>query len=149
MAYSPTSWVDDVTPVSALKMNNIEQRITYLSKSGTFSDTTTVIPAGGTYTKTIPLGFEGVSGSLFINGAGSEGFVFFNSDPSLSRSIGRDNGSSAVFFREDGFLLDDATTGSARLQRCYIDGTNLVLIFGYNSVAETLAISVCTWEVQA
>jgi len=149
MAYAPTDWIDDVTPVSATKLNNIEQRITYLSKSGTFADTTTVIPAGGTYTKTIPLGFEGVSGSLFINGYGSDGFVFFNADPALSRSIGKDNGSSAIFFREDGFLVDNATDGSARLQRCYIDGTNLVLIFGYNSAAETLAISSCTWEVQA
>jgi len=151
MAYDPTTWVDDVTPVSAAKLNKIEQRLAEeRCTTGSFSDTTTLIAPGATYIKTIPLGTLAKSGTCFILGAMSYGsIIFFNTDPLLSRAL-RNYYNGDLFLVSSGVLFGSNSNGVVHLTSCYIDGTDLKLVF-YNDNTESSSpnISTCTWEVQA
>lgn len=124
--------------------------------SGTFSDTSTVISAGATYTKTIPLGFSATRGKLVIRAGTDRGaIIFFDTDinntvgfSNLSNSGGPDifnsyNGSSAV---TSGLL---SVNNAIRVKSVRIDGSDLVIVFEsiYGDL-DTLNAVFAKWEVE-
>lgn len=125
------------------------------SVSGTFTDTTTSIAAGAEYTKTIPLGLTGVSGSCAVKGnAGNNtgSIVIFNTDINASTGLGNSNSSASIVIKTNGNLgsfVNDSTDNIV-LKSCYIDGANLKFVFKNNGAStKTLYVTGCIWEVQA
>ncbi|EHQ88303.1 tail fiber protein [Desulfosporosinus youngiae] len=125
-----------------------------LSASGIFSDTTTVIGAGMTYTKTIPLEIEAKTGSIIIF-AGGMAYYMFNTNPASTKGFDRSSSNQAINWRDLGsgtspWNYMSSSNSNLRLTGCYIEGTNLKLvIYNYGASNETLGIQSCTWEVQA
>ena len=126
--------------------------------SGTFSDTSTVISAGATYVKIIPLPFTASRGKLFIsNGSASHhgAIIFF--DIYINNTFGFSDatyGSTTDFFNM--YYGSNGVTGNfldiysyIRVKSVYINGNNLEVIFE-NTVAElaTLSIVFAKWEVE-
>ena len=167
MAYDPTIWVDDVTPISATNMNKIEQGIfdalprnevsvPVMSASGSFVDTTTMISMGNMYTKTIPLGITGKSGSLFITGRASVcgALISFDTNPGTAGGVGSTSNTSSTLriktFPNLASVYDSASYEAGILRDCYISGTNLKLIFENIGTADrAICVTECLWEVQA
>ena len=183
MAYLKTTWQDDVTPISSTNMNKIEQgvldavpktekgvangvaslgsgakiplvQLPAISASGTFVDTTTSIGANGEYTKTIPLGFTGVSGSCQIFGYSScSAVILFNAVQASTRGIKRILGSLNMSPAVDGDLatvVNNTADNNVILKSCYISGTNLIMVFkNITAGALSLYVTGCIWEVQA
>ena len=119
--------------------------------SGTFSDTSTSIGAGATYTKTILLGINAVRGKIILRGYNAtlgiiaKSIVFFTTN--RNSTIGDFN--KGV----DGKVTDHifCTDGSyILLQDAYINGSNLILIFANTSgITATLRVDAALWEVES
>jgi len=130
----------------------ISTQLPLISATGTFADTTTSIEVGATYTKTIPLGLIGKTGSCMIYTTSNVGStVLFNTIQSASIAMLNNHSNGAVYFSMDGLLgYATYTTYDIRLEHCYIDGTDLKMVFKNNyTYPATLYITKCIWEVQA
>jgi len=138
-------------PSLGLDTKLIPTQLPLVSVTGSFSDTTTVIEVGATYTKTIPLGITGKTGSCMLYAYSSMGsMVLFNTVQASSLAMLNTPGSSAAYFSMDGLLgYATASAYDLRLEHCYIDGTDLKFIFkNIHTSPLTLCIAKCTWEVQ-
>jgi|GEM_PF-6281891 len=122
-----------------------------VSATGYFTDTTTSVLAGVTYTKTIPLGLTGKVGSLVLSTPtyGSYSMIDFDTVAAHARGIGTTPQSGTIVAMTDGYLgAACSSTYVLSLQNAYILGTNLILVF-HNSDASTRNINVnVLWEVQ-
>lgn len=127
------------------------------SLSGTYSDTTTIIPNGGTYAKTIPLGFNAKVGTILLRGAGSVSSctnwakIDFTNVQNNSHSIAP-SGSMLAFSKTiDGLLSAakfDSGSANIRIDDCYISGNNLIIVFrNVSASVAALNISSSLWEV--
>jgi|GEM_PF-3584479 len=165
---------EEGTPISASNMNKIEnavesideqlgETVTQLNEinsklnslTGTYTDTTTIVPALTSYTKTIPLGFNATKGQIMLRGsalpaASTSGgsLVKFTTVANDAMSIG----TSGVFTKSyDGFVTPKqfANSGYIALNDCYINGTNLVLVFynNHTTLEQTLKVISSQWEV--
>ncbi len=124
-----------------------------VSVTGFFTDTTTSMVAGSTYTKTIPLGLTGKVGSLMLvtTTYGSISIIHFDTVQARSRGIGNTPSNGNFYYKSDGNLGCAGTSVSLSviLQNAYISGTDLILVFK-NNQPETRPLNVdCFWEVQA
>lgn len=123
--------------------------------SGTWSDTTTSIPAGKTYTKTIPLGFRAKRGRLIIGGYLQGGYyVQFNDNQLDTVSINNVSNATSLNYKVTISAFLDAGAGAIdvgyiRLLDVYISGTNLVIVVkNTNTNSATLVINKALWEVE-
>lgn len=125
---------------------------------GFFTDTTTVVPANSTYTKTIPIGFNGQKGHVVLQGINNSRFaeLFITTNASEALSIWTALGNAMKVFTRvyNGHLTDSAngsvvSSGSVEILDAYISGSNLIIVFSNTSAsAATLNIPNCLWEVQ-
>ncbi|MGG3884365.1 hypothetical protein [Brevibacillus panacihumi] len=120
--------------------------------NGNWSDRTTSITAGGTFTKTIPLGFAAKRGRFYTVNPSNSGSIcsftttgsdaiFFTWDKTSGVSSTANQGSSAPGWRAFG--------SNIRVSECYISGNNLVIKFTNTDTKEnTLNIGLLAWEAE-
>lgn len=96
---------------------------------GEWTDTSTVLQPSEVYTKTFPLGFEGVIGNFTIKPLGQNvgGLVFFTANPADARLLA----GNLLYYYEDNpqGIFSIAMGSGINLQDAYLDGENLVLKF--------------------
>lgn len=133
------------------------------TNKGTFSDTSTSIGAGSSYTKTIPLGMNAQKGRIILQGgkgnfqSGAE--IFFSTTPSDTTAISSDLTSAIFEFYSPSYPRSTSPTlitrscfdnsGYISIESCYISGTNLLIKFDNTSGAgSTLQVKQAYWEVE-
>lgn len=120
---------------------------------GTFSDTSTVIPANSTYTLTIPLGFNAQRGHLIIKGSSNNGAILYftaNKTDEMGVSFNANNTYvSSYNDPNETLILFDIDNNSICIKNCYISSSNLIIEF-YNSATtqDVLKVYQCLWEVE-
>lgn len=174
MAYVKGVWVDDVSPLSAARLNNLETQYdeakTYAD--ATFQKTTKVygnvsytdtIAFGETLTKNIALGAAYAHGKMTVMQTGTSGcsvLVHFGTDYLKTKVCGEANEHSGAWTRrERGWITWYPTAGITYGNGCcgdfylsiadaYISGTNLVIVFLNQEGSGSRNLS-CTvdWEV--
>jgi hypothetical protein len=129
------------------------------NNKGTFADTTTTILASGTYTKTIPLGFNPTKGRIMIQGmiAGVYGdrftYLYFDTNPSNTFGWYFDGNSTANPLKGTNgttAIIDNTTGGYVTIQSINITADNLVIVFKNNNTGASgqLCINKAVWEVE-
>jgi len=126
---------------------------------GIWSDTSTSIPAGATYTKTIPIGFNAKKGRIILKGVDDSKFalIHITTDANDATSIWAALTNTVRGFSKpyNGHLTDSvngsvfSSNGNIEILDAYILGTNLLIVFKNTSTsAATLNIHQCLWEVE-
>lgn len=177
MAHIKTTWVDNVTPISAENLNNLERQYDEANAyaNETFQKTTKVygnvaytdsIAAGATLIKNITLGGNHKHGRLICSGpaANSDGIiVFFGTDNLKTLVSGQITTPQVVvgswsrrrqgwvtYYPTTGTTWGQSATGEAYLSvnDIYISGSNLVIVFKNNEGSGSRNLN-CTidWEV--
>lgn len=166
---APGTIVQAGTPVNAVNLNGIESDLAEKASTaqGTFTDTTTSVSPGSTYTKTIPLGFNAKQGKLRmqLSTGGTYGYVWndieFSNNINDTIAIGY-LGSSNPYFTmysktlpcsysaANGALTFPYAGGnSIVITDCYISGSNLLIVFKNTDTTntKTMNINACKWGV--
>lgn len=123
---------------------------------GYFADTTTSFSAtvGELYTKTIPIGFNALSGRIFIkrSSAPQGAILFFDTVDNNTISAATTN-STIIYKKQQDTVLSHnmfSTSGDLiAIKSCYISGSDLIIQFVTSGGAtRTLGVN-CLWEVTA
>ncbi|GEM_PF-759482 len=136
-------------------INSIKEHVK--RESGTYTDKVTQLGAGGTYTKTIPLGFNAKSGFVVIDGIRGGGIVFFRDNSQSAVSWGLNERHYSVFpywsrLADESLVgyLSSGTGGGIYLKNIYIENSNLIVIFSndLSSGTATFDMRYFNWEVE-
>lgn len=130
---------------------------------GTWADTSTVISASSSYTKNIALGFNATRGRVITKGYINNGAVIFfdtTANNSIAYFVISNAGDNSEVRNKgiDGLLTNHAASpyqcifsnAYVDLIDCYINGTNLTLVFQNTdpSNPRTLSVQQLLWEVE-
>ena len=148
VAGSTISVVTDMRAISTFKGVTV---INTSTANGVYSDTTTIIAGSSSYIAHINTGIPASRGRIFLLGylADTGALIFFDNDSDEnSISISKAQGISTSF-KSGNSGLSYGAFGGISIQKCYIDGSQIIIEFKNSSTSnQTLKVVKGLWQVE-